>query len=393
MSIIAKIVLFAFLSIGSLKACSLWAVCAKSNTTLQELSASGQEDLESQLASFYQESSSMLHGWSLLCYSDYTQDSITPIYRSNIPATSDSILYWSAVNLLLGIESGRIGLGHLRYATSGVNSIPNPHPWMFYKDNNSFSLIHNGTVDKTLLYNLLTDNDTDISWLESHPPQTFGGGDWRTIGWSNVVDSELILLLIMKAISLENDIFLGFQVAMNSLVSEGVNAGQLNMIFSNGNMIMVFGGSKGLFFKESSEYFSVMTYPPLNSIDLWHGIEHQELIVMDPSGIDRYPNFITTSVKDDSLELVPEIFQMSIPYPNPFNGKVSFFVEGQSMEPIAINIFSIDGRVVDKFYIPKINTEKISVAWSPASTISSGTYLIQASSRFIEHTHKILFIK
>ena len=96
--------------------------------------------------------------------------------------------------------------------------------------------------DKDLLHNLITDNGIDLSWLETHPPQTFGGGQWSGSGWESVVDSELILLLVMKKINLLGDNIEGFKAAVSDLVNAGVNAGQLNLIFSNGYSLLIFGG-------------------------------------------------------------------------------------------------------------------------------------------------------
>ena len=148
-----------------LNACRLWAICTRSDITFPSLSGPEVEEVQSQLTTFYYQSENMLDGWALLSYDNSEQDSISPLYRSESPATNDSALYWTTVETLLGSESGRIGLGHLRVATSGSNSIPNPHPWMFYKNNLSYSLIHNGTVSKVILYDLLTDNGSDLSWI------------------------------------------------------------------------------------------------------------------------------------------------------------------------------------------------------------------------------------
>ena len=68
----------------------------------------------------------------------------------------------------------------------------------FIEEDTVFSLMHNGTVNKDLLLSLITDSGTDSSWIETHPPQTFGGGHWNEGGWESVVDSELILLHVMK---------------------------------------------------------------------------------------------------------------------------------------------------------------------------------------------------
>ena len=200
-------------------------------------------------------------------------------YLSESPATNDSALYWNAVESLLGSDSGKIGIGHLRIATSGSNSVPNPHPWMFYHNDISYSFIHNGTVNKEILYDLITESGTDLTWLELYPPQTFGGGDWKSSGWTNVVDSELILLYIMKEVQYHEDIVIGFQTAVINMINAGTSASQLNLIFSDGGSLFIFGGSHGLYTTESSDYYSIMTQPPNNDGNEWIGIANEEMIV------------------------------------------------------------------------------------------------------------------
>ena len=205
-----------------------------------------------------------MDGWSLLGYSELNLDSLHFIQRSNTPASQDSALYWSSVETLLNNSTSSIALGHLRLASSGANSIPNPHPWILYMNGKSFSLIHNGTVNKTILYNLLTDGGNDISWLESNPPQTFGGGDWRDNGWGNVIDSELILLFVMQHFNLNGgDLVSGLQSSLSRLVNAGVSASQLNLIFSDGENLYAFGGSERLFFTEYAYHSHILTSPTL----------------------------------------------------------------------------------------------------------------------------------
>ena len=62
----------------------------------------------------------MADGWSLFGYGQGDLDSLNPIQRSEIPAAQDSSLYWSAVEVLLN-NANRIGLGHLRLASSGTS--------------------------------------------------------------------------------------------------------------------------------------------------------------------------------------------------------------------------------------------------------------------------------
>ncbi|MEL1226743.1 MAG: hypothetical protein VW963_08360, partial [Candidatus Neomarinimicrobiota bacterium] len=218
--------------IQPIEACKLWAVCTSSGITFSNLSEESSSMVQRELNSFYHQSAMMLDGWSILGYQDSAQQETTSICRSPNTAPNDSSLYWETVESLMSNERGIIGMGHLRVATSGSNSIPNPHPWIFLEEDTVFSLMHNGTVNKDLLLNLITDSGSDSSWIETHPPQTFGGGHWNEGGWESVVDSELILLHVMKKINLLGDNIEGFKAAVSDLVNAGVNAGQLNLIFS-----------------------------------------------------------------------------------------------------------------------------------------------------------------
>ena len=265
--------------IQPIEACKLWAVCTSSGITFSNLSEESNSMVQSELNSFYYQSAMMLDGWSILGYQDSAQHETTSICRSPNTAPNDSSLYWETVESLMSNERGIIGIGHLRVATSGSNSIPNPHPWIFLEENAVFSLMHNGTVNKDLLLNLITDSGTDSSWIETHPPQTFGGGHWNEGGWESVVDSELILLHVMKKINLLGDNIEGFKAAVSDLVNAGVNAAQLNLIFSDGFSLFVFGGAYGLFVNEHSEFTAVMTQPTDDQYHQWQSIANEELIV------------------------------------------------------------------------------------------------------------------
>ena len=392
MNIILKFTLLVIIVIQPLNACRLWAVCARSDLTFSEVSEAQYAEIELQLNSFYFQSEYMLDGWALLRYNESEQDSVTPIYRSESPATNDSALYWNAVESLLGSDSGKIGIGHLRIATSGSNSVPNPHPWMFYHNDISYSFIHNGTVNKEILYDLITESGTDLTWLELYPPQTFGGGDWKSSGWTNVVDSELILLYIMKEVQYHEDIVIGFQTAVINMINAGTSASQLNLIFSDGGSLFIFGGSHGLYTTESSDYYSIMTQPPNNDGNEWIGIANEEMIVINSSGIVRYPDFVTNDMEDDH-DIYPLSFTMSPAYPNPFNASVYFVLDGQTSEHVNISIYSITGKQVDQFFIPRLNGQQSKIGWSPSLNVPSGTYFIQASTNYFNETRKILFIK
>ena len=375
-----------------IEACKLWAVCISTGTTFNNLSEESSSMIQNELNSFYYQSAMMLDGWSILAYQDSAHQETTSICRSPNTAPNDSSLYWETVENLMSNERGIIGMGHLRVATSGSNSIPNPHPWIFQNEDTVFSLMHNGTVNKDLLLNLSTDSGTDSSWIETHPPQTFGGGQWSESGWESVVDSELILLHVMKKINLLGDYIEGFKAGISDLVNAGVNAGQLNLIFSDGYSLLVFGGASGLFVNEHSEFTAVMTQPTDDQYHDWQSIANEELIYIDPDTLLRLRNFIINDL-DDNPEIPPTKFQISKAYPNPFNGSVNFKLNGFGNEEVSISIYSIMGTMVDQFYVLTSLSEGQIVQWNPDSRLASGTYFINVAAGTFQETQKILFIK
>ena len=381
-----------YFSIQPVKACKLWAVSSKAGT-FSTLSLSELQEIKIQLTSFFHQSATMMDGWSLLGYSEIISDSLYFIQRSNIPASQDSILYWSSVETLLNDSNSSVALGHLRMASSGANSILNPHPWIFNMNEKSFSLIHNGTVNKNILYNLITDDGNDISWLESNPPQTFGGGDWKDNGWENVIDSELILLFIMQHYNLNGgNLESGMQSSLSKLINAGVSPNQLNLIFSDGDNLYAFGGRERLFFTESVDHFSIMTTPSQSNNLYWDGIENQELLKFSGPDYVRYPNFVSIE-SDEEIILNPDYFSMGVAYPNPFNGSVSFAVNSPKSGSVIVSIFSISGKLVNKFKSPVIENSSKVIRWAPDITVPSGTYFITVNSNQFTQSRKILFIK
>ncbi len=383
--------LLIFLINSNLTACRLWALYAKNNLTFSILSSSETNNIRSQLGSFFIQSTFMSNGWSILDY-PASAINISPIYRSEKTAFSDSTVYWNIIDSLFTNGTGGIGLAHLRLASSGINSVPNPHPWMFYNDNKSYSFMHNGTVDKELLFNLITNNGTDSSWLDENEPQTFDGSDWRGAGWQNVVDSELIMLYIIQQILERGDVYLGLQVALSNITNQGISVIQLNMIFSDGIGLYCFGGSNGLSYTESNEHFAVMTQPENSSALNWTGIKNGELIVIESSGLVSYPNFLLVENQNDPL--FPEnISTMNPAYPNPFNSSIQFSFSN-ILEPLTLNVsfYNLNGQLVE--FLPSVDIENNEIIkWSPSSELPSGTYFLQANLDNNVFNQKILFIK
>ena len=374
------------------KACKLWAVSSKIGI-FSTLSPNELNEINAQLTSFFYQSESMMDGWSLLGYGGLDSDSLAFVQRYSTPAKQDSNLYWSAVDTLLGYSGSSIALGHLRMASSGANAIPNPHPWIFYYNEKPFSLIHNGTVNKNILYNLITDYGNDLNWIESYPPQTFGGGIWNEEGWNYVIDSELILLLIMREYYLnENDLISALQTSFSKLINAGISANQLNIVLSDSEGLYAFGGKQGLFFKESIEHFSIMTSPIQQNIDDWSAIDSQELVKFSPVGYERYPNFVVVEHSDDAI-LYPDFITMDSAYPNPFNGAVSFSLTSSKSGSVLISIFSIQGSLVSQFNSFVQRNSSKTINWMPERNLPTGPYFVLANLGSKTTSQKILFIK
>lgn len=386
------IFLLFFLNISELTACRLWALYTKNNLGFSMLSNNEKSKAYNQLNSFFIQSTFMSNGWSILDYPADTENNISPIFRSEKTAFSDSTVYWNIIDSLFINGTGEIGLAHLRLASSGINSVPNPHPWMFYDNNKSYSFMHNGTVDKELLFNLITDNGSDLSWLNNNEPQTFDGSDWRTVGWQNVVDSELIMLYLAQQISERGDVYLGLQVALSSITNQGISAIQLNMIFSDGISLYCFGGSNGLSYTESDEHFAVMTQPENSGALNWTGIKNGELVVIGSSGLVNYPNFLLVENQNDPF--FPENLSVMNPaYPNPFNSSVQFSFSNIP-EPMDLNVsfYNLNGQLVESLLSRNIAENEI-VKWIPSLELPSGTYFLQANLGNNVFNQKILFIK
>ena len=185
---ISSLLFFIVLWSSPLSACRIWAVCTKAGLTLNTDTDEEVSILNSELYDLYIQSQYNPNGWSLLRYDIEQTYPLEPLMRSEQSAYEDSATYWQTVDMLFQEGSGKIGVGHVRAATSGASSIPNPHPWLFHSGI-TYSFVHNGNVSKDLLYGLITDQGMDQSWLDEHPPQTFGVGSWEDNGWSSVVDS------------------------------------------------------------------------------------------------------------------------------------------------------------------------------------------------------------
>ena len=386
--------------LSSLSACRLWAICTKSSYVLSTLPNHHKALVMENLEYYFEQSKTMPNGWALLNYDSIPSIPTTSIYRSSITAYEDSINYWGKVNALIDSGQNRIGIGHLRLASSGANNIPNPHPWMFHYNDQPFSLVHNGTINKSNLYDILTNYGSDLSWLNENNPITFNDQSWSSDeGWSSVVDSNLLLLLIMQSYVENESLYEAIKVSLTKLLNLGINANQINIIVSNGFELFVFGGSSGLSLMETSAHFTIMTQPNLYDEfgnNEWSEINDKELILINKNGISRFPNFIESSIGDESNP--QKIFTLKPAYPNPFNEQITIPFQIESSDNnTRLSIYSILGEKVFNKTLNQNHLNQGYIKWNPSNndqmSISSGPYIIRVENNINSSTKKILFIK
>ncbi len=97
----------------------------------------------------------------------------------------------------------------------------------------------------------------------------------------------------------------------------------------------------------------------------------------------------TVSIED---EYIADRFEITPPYPNPFNSQFTWKLNLQKETYVEANIIDLSGRVVDTI------TEKTLPRGSYTFTksmdhISSGIYFLDVATPFYRKTHKMVFLK
>ena len=390
------VIVFTFLFMAELSACKIWATILKSGNSFSSLAQEEQELIQFQMSAYYDQSQYNANGWSIIQYEKQPNVIENNIYRSAYPAVQDSANYWQIMNSVLNDSLHNIAVAHLRAATSGASSIQNPHPWIFESDS-VYSFVHNGGASKDVLYDIITENGTDESWLIQNPPQTYGNGDWQDEGWSSVVDSELIMLLIMKEITAYSSVIEGLQSALSKMLSSGIYPSMLNFVFSDSKSLYVYGGNSGLKIMESNSYFSIMSSPPSNQqIYAWEPINSNELTIIKENSITRYQTFASTSIEQPDV-ILPESAKLHSPYPNPFNGKLSIPFDVSLAQLPSISIYNIEGKRIFNKDLSRNDINRGKIYWSVSNNQShnpsSGIYIVKLYSRTNSESSKIMFIK
>ena len=90
---------------------------------------------------------------------------------------------------------------------------------------------------------------------------------------------------------------------------------------------------------------------------------------------------------ENSLNLIPDDFEISGVYPNPFNPTATINYSINKNSNIDFSVFDVNGKMIDKIFNGYKARGKHSLKWN-AKQIPSGTYFLRATSgkNFINHT-------
>ena len=89
---------------------------------------------------------------------------------------------------------------------------------------------------------------------------------------------------------------------------------------------------------------------------------------------------------------MPQSFNISAVYPNPFNPKVNIEVEIASNEAFNLSIFDLKGALVQELYDGKKSIGRHLYSWD-ASVYSSGIYFVRLTTNEFYKSNKIMLVK
>jgi hypothetical protein len=89
---------------------------------------------------------------------------------------------------------------------------------------------------------------------------------------------------------------------------------------------------------------------------------------------------------------IPDEFQITSVYPNPFNPTVDVVMDLPSPGDVQASWYSVDGRLVDSQKLGKLNAGSQRFAWTPHN-LPSGVYLLRLDTPFGMATEKVTYLK
>lgn len=122
----------------------------------------------------------------------------------------------------------------------------------------------------------------------------------------------------------------------------------------------------------------------------WAGQSEPDLIFGTQAGGLQYFRYDSTYVGIEGNTL-PSIFEVSRPYPNPFNNQFSFLINIKKSQWIDIQLYDIIGRNIQHIFKGKLSTGKRN--FSVKTDLPTGIYLLKIQTAKQSHVRKILHLK
>jgi predicted glutamine amidotransferase len=250
-----------------------------------------------------------VNGWGLVYYND----SEPTVRRGRPPASSDPNFALAAQEL--AGSGAHVGVGHVRMASSGAWNIPDPHPFMRFKNGKWWAFGHNGGVSGTLLKSLI-----GSEYLDQNPPTV--GANWSD---PDVVDSDLYMLYVLKCTE-ENhwNATLGIAKAVKDISASSY--GGMNFFLTDGETLWGFRRDNTLYYyynESSTQYSVIASQPPTSSQENWIVLDDYNLITLTrddaPSIIEDIRTIIfkipiAGDVNDDGRVDVKDLYAVALAY-------------------------------------------------------------------------------
>ena len=103
-------------------------------------------------------------------------------------------------------------------------------------------------------------------------------------------------------------------------------------------------------------------------------------------------NGIQLNIDNDQMNKIPEIFDLSNIYPNPFNAITTIQFELPEDSFVSLTIYDISGKIVEELVNRNLNAGYNQVQWN-ANNNSSGIYFVKLNAGSYNNTTKLVLIK
>ena len=212
--------------------------------------------------------------------------------------------------------------------------------------------------------------------------------------------------LVYRAMRIPGIFPIAYSITFPQMINDlyELNIGEEDLLVSilnNGDYTQTFDVNFNIIDNDNFGNYEVeLTISPI------HHIQKSKTYILNIYSINQLENNITTLTLNpnediilsfggnilDNLNLDDVDFNLSAPYPNPFNPSVNFEVNVMDTQNIDIDIFDIYGNKIQNIYSGFLNYGLHNFSWN-ASNFSAGVYIIQCKSKNNILTEKVYLIK